>query len=101
MAIIFIEVSIALPIEYIVVVVIADLSLYFRYSKRWGDVVQESRTPNQLDLSSDSSSTRSNYESTNEIDSMSSREAFELWHEFYEHMDEDELFNVDNYLNRE
>ena len=32
---------------------------------------------------------------------MSSREAFELWHKFYKHMDEDELFNVDNYLDRD
>ena len=101
MAIIFIEVSIVVPIEYLVVAMIVYLSLYFRYSRHWGGVVQESRTPNQLDLNSDSSSTRSEYESTNEIDSMSSREAFELWHEFYEHMSEDELFNVDNYLDRE
>ena len=63
--------------------------------------MQESRTPHQLDLSSDFSSTRSDYESTDEIDSMSSREAFELWHEFYKHMGEDELFNIDNYLDRE
>ena len=101
MAIIFIEVSIAVPIEYIVVAVIVYLSLYFRYSRRRGGVVQESRTLHQLDLSSDSSSTRSDYESTDEIDSMSSRKGFEPWHEFYKHMGEDELFNVGNYLDRE
>ena len=66
-----------------------------------GGVVQERRIPNQVDLSSDSTSIRSKYESIDEIDSMSSREALELWHEFYEHMDEDELFNVDNYLDRD
>ena len=101
MAMIFIEVSIAVPIQYLIVVVIVYLSLCFRHSRPWRGVVHERRTRNQIDISSDSTSTRSEYESIDEIDSVSSREVFELWHEFYKHMDEDELFNVDNYLDRE
>ena len=98
---IFIEVSIAVPIEYLIVAVIVYLSLCFQNSYPWRGVVHKRRTHNQVDISSDSTRTKYEYESIDEIDSMSSREAFELWHEFYEHMDEDELFNLDNYLDRD
>ena len=101
MAMIFIEVSIVVPIEYLIVAVIIYLPLCSQNSCPWWGVVHERRTHDQVDISSDSITTRSKYESIGETESMSSREAFELWHKFYKHMGGDELFNLDNYLDRD
>ena len=60
-----------------------------------------SRMNDTIDSHSESSTNVSNYVSIIESDSMNSRHEFKLKQEFYEYMGEDELFNLDNYMDRD
>ena len=60
------------------------------------------RTPhNPVDSYSESSSDVSDFVSIIESKSMSPRQVFDLYQEFYAFMDEDELSDIDNYLDRD
>ena len=106
MEMIMVQVTIALPLECLIFVVIVYLTFCYLDLQCLGATVVGQSFNGTLDSynessSDDSSSDVSDYVSIDGSKSYSPRQQFEQYREFYEFMDKDKLFNLDNYLERD
>ena len=100
MATIIVQLTLAMPLECFIFLVIVYLTFCYLNVRRWGVSVVGSRAHDSVDSHSESSTDVSDFVSIIENESMSPRQISKLNREFYEFMSEDELSNLDNYLDR-
>ena len=98
MATIMVQLTLAMPLECLIFLLIAYLTLYYLNVRRSRVPVVVVGLHDPIDSHSESSSDSSNFVSIIESESMSPRQVFHLYQEFYAFMGEDELSNIDNYL---
>ena len=101
MATIMVQLTLAMPLECLVFLLIMYLTLCYLNVRRSRVSVVAMGLHNSADSHSESSSDDSDFVSNIESESMSLRQINDLYQEFYAFMGKDELSNIDNYLDRD
>ena len=101
MATIMVQLTLVMPLECLIFLLIVYLTLCYLNVRRSRVPVVAMGPHDSVDSHSESSSDVSDFVSIIESESMSPRQIFELYQEFYAFMGEDELSNIDNYLHRD
>ena len=101
MAPIMVHLTLAMPLECFIFLLIVYLTLYYLNVRRSRVPVVGSGLHDSVDSHSESSTDVLDFVSIIESESMSPRQIFELHQEFYAFMSEDKLSNLDNYLDRD
>ena len=96
-----VQLTLAMPLECFIFLLIVYLTLYYLNVRRSGVPVVAMGPHDSIDSHSESSSDVFDFVSIIESESMSPRQIFELYQEFYTFIGEDELSNIDNYLDRD
>ena len=101
MATIMVQLTLVMPLECLIFLLIVYLTLCYLNVPRSKVPVVALGPHDSVDTHSESSSDDTDFVSIIESENMSPRENFDIYQEFYAFMGEDELSNIDNYLDRD